>query len=177
MYPKGNFIVADSSFYICFLEDINRSDFLLFLLDRYDFAVGNKIHMEISRCEHYGIIKGNPHLAILPDYNFSEALRPFFSDYENVKGEGEAIALAVILYGLRRIDRLILDEDGPRSFVENNLPLLRPLMIGTVGFVGRCYYELRILTKDGSLGILTEIEHSPFRVTPKVLRDVRSLIH
>jgi len=174
---KSNFIVADSSFYLCFLEDIKRPDILILMLAEFEFAIGGKIHSEISRCEHYKSIDANEHLTILSDYDFSEALRPFFSKYENIKGEGEAIALAVILFGLHKLDKLILDENEPRRWVENNLPHLIPIMIGTVGFIGKCCYEFHVLDKEESLQILSEIQKSPFRVTDKVLNEVRSLIN
>ena len=177
MIPStGDFTVADSSFYICFLEDIKRSDTLLLMFNEFDFAMGDKVHSEISKCTHYGSIQGNKHIVVVSGLNFAEILRPFFGKYETEKGEGEIIALAVLLHGMRRIKRLIIDEDGPREFVERNLPHLKYLMTGTVGFVGKCNYEMHILEKDYSLQILSEIENSPFRVSKKVLYDVRSQI-
>jgi len=173
---KHNLIVADSSFFICFLEDIKRPDILIFFLNKFEFAFGDKVYSEINRCEHYNLIKDNEHLNLISDLNFSEILRPFFSKYENIKGEGEIIALAVVLYGLKRINRLIIDDDEPRHFVERNLPHLVGIMTGTVGFVGKCCYEMHILEKDQSLQIIYEIEKSPFRVSSKVLSDVRSFL-
>ena len=174
---KSNFIVADSSFYICFLEDIKRPDALLLMLNKFEFAFGKTVNMEISKCEHFGSIKGNSHLNLIPDLNFSEVLKPFFGEYENAKGESEIIALAIILYGISRIDKLILDEDGPRAFVERNLPNLAHFMTGTVGFVGKCCCETYILEAEKTLQILSEIEHSPFRVSYNVLSTIRRSIY
>ena len=113
---------------------------------------------------------------MVSDINFSEILRPFFSKYENEKGEGEIVALAVLLYGMNRLEKLILDDDGPREFVERNLTHMLDFMTGTVGFVGICCYETHLLEKAHSLQILSEIEHSNFRVSQDVLSKVRSLI-
>jgi hypothetical protein len=59
---EADVIVADSSFYICFLEDIHRSDALLLFLNTFEFALGDKIQSEIGKCEHYYSIKGNEHI-------------------------------------------------------------------------------------------------------------------
>jgi len=178
MIPStGNFIVADSSFYICFLHDIQKPEILLLMLRAFDFAMGDKVHCEISKCIDYYFIRDNEHIVVVSDINFSEVLKPFFSKYENEKGEGEIIALAVLLYGMDRLNTFILDDDGPREFVEKNLTHILGLMTGTVGFVGKCFYETHILEKDRSLQVLSEIEHSNFRVSQEVLSEVRSLIN
>lgn len=177
MIPStGDFIVADSSFYICFLEDIKRPDVLLLMLSEFQFVMGDKVHSEISKCTNYCSIRGNKHIAVVCNLNFSEIFKPFFSKYETEKGEGEIIALAVILNGMRRLNKLILDDGGPREFVKRNLPHMMHLMTGTVGFVGRCCYETHILERDSSLQIISEIEKSNFWVSPQVLCEVRRLL-
>ncbi len=172
----GDFVVADSSFYICFLHDIQNPELLHILLREFEFAMGQKVHWEICNCTNYDSIRNNEHIVVVTDMNFSEILRPFFSKYEIEKGEGEIVALAVLLHGLNRLHILILDDDAPREFVERNLNHMLPLMTGTVGFVGKCYYETHILEKAHSLQILSDIEHSNFRVSQEVISKVRSLI-
>lgn len=48
-YHKFNdkFVFADSSFFICFLEELKQSNCYNFL-DYYDFAIGSKVFKEIE---------------------------------------------------------------------------------------------------------------------------------
>jgi predicted nucleic acid-binding protein len=173
---KSKYIVADSSFYLCFLEDIQRPEVLLNMLNEFDFITGGMVYSEICRCKHFKSIDNGKHITLITGYDYGELLKPFFSKYEIKKGEAEAIGLAALLYGINKIKNLILDEDGPRFFVENNLPHLTYFMTGTVGFIGKCCCDSCILNKESALNLLSTIENSSFRVSHKVLNDVRNLI-
>src|SRR4030042_4743068 len=172
---KYNLVIADSSFYICFLEDIKRYDILIIMIDNFHFGVGDKIQTEISRCSNYNKITNNDRIALISGIDFSEPLKPFLSKLESEKGEGEAIALAAILHGIGRLDMMIIDEYEQRLFFERVLPHLKPPMNGTAGFVGKCCSNHKLFDKATTLQILDEIEHSPFRVSKEVLSEVRSL--
>ena len=60
---------------------------------------------------------------------------------------------------------------GPRNFVIKNLPYLTQYLRGTIGFIGDCYCDHRILSKDESLDILHKIQGSKFRVKPEIVID------
>ena len=99
-------------------------------------------------------------------------MRPFFSKKEIGKGETEVIELAYEFYANGDPKMFILDDKAPRLFVTRNLPYLVELMIGTVGFVGRCFYEYEIMKKNEAEAIVLIISTSNFRVSAEVISEV-----
>lgn len=169
-------MLADSSFYICFLEDIEQLEVLKRLLDNFKFLITPIVYNEVSKSRNFKHIKSNPKIILLPKENIGEALRPFFSKREIEKGETEVIELAYQFYANGDPKIFILDEEEPRLFVLRNLPYLAKLMRGTVGFVGECYYEYAILGKNEASAIVLVISKSKFRVSAEVINKVLSKI-
>jgi predicted nucleic acid-binding protein len=173
---ETNVMLADSSFYLCFLEDIEKPEVLKKLLDGFTFLITPIVYNEVSKSRNFKHIKANPKIILLPKENLGEALRPFFSKKEIEKGETEVIELAYQFYVDNNPKMFILDERGPRLFVYRNLPYLAKLMIGTVGFVGKCYYKYAILEKNEASTIVVVISKSKFRVSAEVISEVLSKI-
>jgi predicted nucleic acid-binding protein len=169
-------MLADSSFYFCFLEDIEQPEVLKRLLDGFRFLITPIVYNEVSKSRNFKYIESHPKIILLPKENLGEALRPFFSRKEIEKGETEVIELAYQFYADDDPKMFILDEKEPRLFVLRNLPYLAKLMIGTVGFVGKCYYEYAILGKSEASGIVLVISRSRFRVSAEVISEVLSKI-
>jgi predicted nucleic acid-binding protein len=169
-------MLADSSFYLCFLDDIEQPDVLIKILDRCDFLITPIVYKEVSKSNNFGYIQSNPNIIIFPKENLGEILRPFFSKKEIEKGETEVIELAYELYANGSPKNFILDEKEPRLFVIQNLPYLVELMRGTVAFVGECYYEYAILEKSEASAIVLIISTSKFRVSEEVISEVLSKI-
>lgn len=169
---NNQLILADSSFYICFLDDIDRPDALSQILERFNFIITPLVFEEISKRSKPAsqtIIGGNHIVRVRPNFNFQEILRPFFSNNEVDSGEAELIALAYIWHESRRIQRLILDDSHARRFVTNNLAQLNVIMIGTVGFVGECHCNFSVFDKSSALMYLREIKASKFFIEEHVI--------
>ena len=115
-------------------------------------------------------------MLLVPKETLGEALRPLFSKKQIAKGETEIIELAHQKYADKDPKKFILDDKEPRLFVFRNLPYLARLMIGTVGFVGECYYEYHILKKIEASSTVVIIGKSNFRVSVEVIKEVLSKI-
>lgn len=175
--PKQISVIADSTFYICFLDDIKRPDCLISICGIYTFHVPPKVLSEITASGSYNVIKDNKSIVpVLDNYNYSEILRPFFGKRQIEKGESEAVALAYIWYKIGRCDKLVLDDGEARGFVSTNMPELITIMIGTVAFLGDCHCISRIFSKEDALQMLHLIEHSKFRIKDKDLNKIKQRI-
>lgn len=124
---------------------------------------------EIRKSENYSQIQNDKIIELSFPYNISEILRPFFGKNEILKGEHEVIAFAFVLYEIDQNFDIILDEMGPRKFLEKTFPYLADLMNGTVGFVRACHCEHDILSKRRALDILKAIRSSKFRVSNNII--------
>jgi predicted nucleic acid-binding protein len=171
-----SWVVADSSFYICFLEDIEHPEYLLAIVERLDFMITEGVFAEVSKCSSFENVRSGfrvKHTSLDPDV--SAVLRPLFSEAQWRRGEAEAIALGIWLLNDNLLSKLILDDEQARSFVERNVGSLTRLMTGTIGFIGFCV-EQEVMTRDTALQILLLIEGSNFRVSGEVLSNVRRRI-
>jgi predicted nucleic acid-binding protein len=169
-------MLADSSFYLCFLEDIEQPQVLNRVLDRFDFLITPTVYREVGKSENFKSVQSHPKLVLIPKENLGEVLRPFFSKRQIEKGETEVIELAYQFYADENPKKFIIDDKEPRLFVIRNLPDLSKLMVGTVGFVGECYYEYDVLGKSEAAAIVLVISRSNFRVSAEVIREVLSKI-
>ena len=82
-------IIADSSFYICFLDDIKKPDYLKHILTHFRFVIGKIVKKEIARSPMFKKIESIINTVvdnISADENFDELLKPFFSVKEIEKG-------------------------------------------------------------------------------------------
>lgn len=169
-------MVADSSFYLCFLEDIESPQYLLSMLSQFDFVMPSLVLEEVRRCRNYRMLGVDPGIKLTdPDFESREILRPLFSADQWRKGEAESIALAHSMQLSGVLWKLILDDTQARTFVERILPSLSEFMTGTLGFIAICY-ETRIFSQGDSLTIIALIEKSPFRTSGEVLSTVRRQI-
>lgn len=165
-------MLADSSFYLCFLEDIEQPEVLLRILQRFDFLITPIVYKEVSKSDNFNRVQPCHNLRLVSKMNLGEILRPFFSQKEIEKGETEVIELAYEYYAEGKPRTFIIDDKEPRLFVSRNLPYLSELMVGTVGFVGECCYEYAILDKNEASALLLVISRSSFRVTPEIISEV-----
>lgn len=171
---RYNEIIADSSFYICFLDDINRPEILCKIINEFDFIITPLVKNEIKKSKNYFHLQNNKNIAFIQfSLDYGEILKAFFSKEEIIKGEHEVIGTAYILYRLNRNFCFIIDDSEPRKFVINNIPDLIKLMMGTVNFIGLCCCSYGLLRKNETLMLLNQIEKSKFRVKKTILNQVR----
>ena len=131
-------IIADSSFYICFLDDIKKPYYLKHILTHFQICYWKNSKKEIARSQAFKKIESIINTVvdnISADENFDELLKPFFSVKEIEKGEDEVIAIAYVFNILELYFYFILDDESARHFVEINFSELKDRMYGTVGFI------------------------------------------
>lgn len=165
-------IVADSTFYICFLDDIEKSDYLIRAMKKFDFFMGRIVKTEISKSSSFSKIEGfiGNRITYFDYAEFGELLKPFFSSVEMSKGENEVIAISFILYQ-RRLDILVvIDDDGARKFVIRNVQEISDKMITTIGIV-KYLCEDGLFSKNETIDVLNMIKNSKFRVPKSVIED------
>jgi len=175
-------VIPNSSFFICFLDDIRMPYFLRRIVTHnpFTFVLCKKVKEEVaakaeSKASFFNEL--NNYFEYSDFSSYSEVLRPFFAEKELTKGEHEVIIAAYIHHYLYDQDYVvIIDEEGPRKFLQKNFPELFANAIGTVGFIGQCCISYNILTKDEALGLLDAIENSKFRVSDDILKKVRKEI-
>lgn len=168
-------LVADSSFYLCFLDDIDCPNDLISVIDNFRANIPPRIHSEVTKSKNYHLINKHKNLNIFTFANFDigELIRPFFSKEEIVRGEHEIIVVAYFFYNINKNFLLVVDEKGPRNFIKTNFIYLAPLLVGTVGMIGKCFYIHNIYTKQKTLDLLNLVENSKFRVEKGIIDRVR----
>ena len=166
-------VISDSTFYICFLDDIDYPEGLKKIISsgEFKFVIGPVVENEIGNSPNYHFIKSD--LSKVREkplsFNYGEIVRPFLGISEIKKGEHEVIGIAIVYHLKGKDFILILDEDGPRRIIEKKLSGIKSKMTGTVGFITRCYCEYLIYTLDEAINILERIRNSKFRVQPHIV--------
>lgn len=118
-------VISDSTFYICFLDDISYPEGLKKIIcsGKFKFVIGPIVMSEIEKSPNYHFIK--PDLSKVQEnplpFNYGEIVRPFLGIEEIKKGEHEVIGIAIVYYLMGREFILILDEDGPREIIEKKI--------------------------------------------------------
>jgi len=170
-------IVPDSSFYICFLDDINSPQYLMRILNcnLFDFLTGRKILKEISKSPKYQSIRDKIEKKVrIFDYaTYGEILKPFISLEEILKGEDEIIAISYILNFLGSNFLVIIDEKDTREFFDRVFPEIKNRRTGTIGFLKKCC-DYGIFSREETISILELIKNSKFRVKKEIIEDAIS---
>lgn len=171
---KNIFVVPDSSFFICFLNDISKPRCLYRILNEktFSFVLGEIIKTEIKKIPDNMMLEENfkkNNISCFDYYSYGEILRPFFSTDEIEKGEHEVIVITYILNFQGEWVIAILDDDSPKNFLKNKLPEISNNIIGTIGFVEKCTIEYNIFLKEESIYILKLIKQSKFWVSEQII--------
>lgn len=174
-------IVADSSFYICFLSNIKRPDYLVNVIKRLNLFIGRVVKTEIEGSDNFNSIKGliGNKLSFFEYDKYRELLRPFFSASEIKRGETEVIAISVIFHNLGFEVLIVMDDIQPRNYISRNFTELKSSLKWTIEFV-KYLCEVRIFSKEDTIKVLKMIEVSDFRA-PKIaiekcIKEVSKLI-
>lgn len=159
------------------MEDIEKPKILTDFANSFMFLITSIVNSELSKSRNFSIIEHNDNFPVFSSqFSIKEVLKPFFSNVQTMKGEHEVIALAFLLHRANNDFHLILDEDGPRKFVTRQFSFLAHKMTGTVGFLGKCHCEFKIVQKQLALDTLQEIEQSKFRVDSNILNSIKCRI-
>lgn len=165
-------VIADTSFYLCFIEDICQPATLVKIINTFDFYYSNIIEEEVD-FDNIEELRGHRNLIGLQNFvDFGQILKPFFSQEEIKKGEHEVIGMSFLFVQLGLTFIFILDDAPARKFVTHKIPQLVGYMHGTAGFLGICCCTYLIFTKEEIYSLLHEIEHSDFFITKNVINTV-----
>lgn len=151
-------IVADTSFYLCYYNDINKRDFLDIFLNTYSFHLGPKIFKELpselSECSKF------QSSTVFSEVSFFELIKPYFGrskEHEN-DGEYEAIGVALHLNLHSNLKYLILDEKIAHNFVQSNFKSLTPKLKRNFSFIRDCYKIDSLISLSIAIEILETIK-------------------
>jgi predicted nucleic acid-binding protein len=173
-------VVPDSSFYICFLDDIEAPQILerLLICPEYNYFTGDVISEEIEKSKNFPSLEKIFHKMVTRfDYfDYGEIMRPLFSREQINKGENEVIVIIYILNKLNREYVGIIDEITARNFVSKNFPDMFENITGTLGFLRISTTDRKIISKEECISVLMRIRASKFRVDVKLIDKVQGEI-
>jgi predicted nucleic acid-binding protein len=173
-------IVADASFYICFLDDIECPSQLIKILDKFTVHIPHKVFIEVKKSKNIELVlevrKDKINIFTDAPFELGEVTKAFFAKSEIAKGEHEIVVVAYLCHNMGLNFILIIDEQGPRNFTIKNMPYLAAYLTGTVGFIGNCYCDYKIFDKKESIELLEKIEKSKFRVTHQIIAETKARI-
>ena len=178
-------VIPDSSFFICFLDDLeghlpisDRVRFLMLIAGNFTILVVPDVEQESQFQRFSPPVKAQARMVKIPASKTRsdpsiELLRPMLG-----RGEHEVITCAH--YHVLKGDSIfffILDDGLARDLVRRILPVLISHMKGTVGFIGHCAIQ-KVLEKNEAIHLLTVIGRSKFRVdqltVTTVISDIQS---
>jgi predicted nucleic acid-binding protein len=165
-------VIADSTFYLCFLDDIKKPDYLILVIKKLDFFIGKIVKTEIEKSSNFykiGCFIGN-RITYFEYAEFGELLKPFFSSIEIMKGENEVIAISFILYKKGGDILVVIDDEDAWKFIIRNIQEISDKMIRTVSVI-KYLCEYRLFSKTETISVLNMIKNSKFRVSKSVIED------
>lgn len=175
----NNYVLADSSFFILFLNDINNRSALNRIINKYKFIITPHIQNEItSKYNNNKLwlnnkIKNNNIIIQPTDDNNLAIFEPLISRKEKLDkhGEYELIAIAYKLKEESKYDFYLIIDDKDARKIANQLSL-ESYLIHTLEFIKVCYCDTRIFTKNEAIKILEDIRNSKFRVKDHILYNI-----
>lgn len=167
--------IADTSFYIFFLDDIDGLGYLAAIARSRMLVATALVMKELSRKQNVEeLLK-----MVVPagfEYEITETLRPFFNGPGRVRGEHEVIAFGHVMHKRAAQFTVIIDDAAAKRFALKNFAHLERSMTGTLGFVVECHRD-GILAGGDAERVLDAMKPSRFRVpdglVDEALREVR----
>ncbi|MFH1473744.1 MAG: hypothetical protein ABIE55_02520 [Candidatus Aenigmatarchaeota archaeon] len=169
-------LLADSSFYICFLDNIKSPENLIKILEKFSSSFPPVIFSEVKKSKRSKEIFENKKLNINifeGEIHISEVLRPFFSIEQKERGEHELIVLAFICYNMKMKFELVIDDKQARNFIKRNLIYLSKNLKDTINFLCDCYSVYGIFKKEEVLDIFNLIENSNYGVKKEIMFEAK----
>lgn len=161
-------LVADSTFYLFFIDDTNNSDSLCKILEIFTAQLSPTIHKELhlknKDAKLKKLIESSCNVFQDSRIKYAEALRPVFSKEELQKGEHELIAIAVLCNELKIELILVIDDEGPRKIISNHFAYLSVYLTRTGRFIEKCYSQYDVLKKDEAIKLINDMKKSKFHI-------------
>ncbi len=171
---KETNVIADSSFYIYFLEETSEPDTLLKIIDRLKFLISEKIINEITiKNNKFSLIASNKmHIMTIP-VDIKEIFAPIMTIKQIQSGEADVIFMSFHLLRLNKKPIVVLDDKQARSFLLKNVLSnftsidSNEIIYYTLAFLTKCTIEYRIIDQDDAIRILNKTKDSGFRASNK----------
>jgi len=150
------YVFADSSYYICFIEELEHEDCYNFL-DYYKFGIGNRVLFEIRK-----ILKAEINSKLnyfdFSDLDYFQLFSPLLSNLEKnkTKGEFEMIGLSLFCLENNQLQYLVLDDDTAKKFVKRYFKHIKPYLTGTIGLIGNSSLD-GFISSSKAISMLKEI--------------------
>ena len=156
---NDKYVFADSSFYICFINELNQPDCYNFL-DYYNFALGHKVLSEIENQITKNITE-KIHICPNDNYNYDVLISPLLSNEEKnkEKGEFEIIGLSLYYLNFNNVKYIIIDDKKANKFAKKHFPELTEYLTGTIGLIKYCSYD-GFISPTTSINILEDIKYA-----------------
>ncbi len=172
-------LIADTTFYSCFLDCINDEKPLIKILESFKTHLSPILHKELSNSPNIHLLKDKMNIF----HNFtnigldlSAAAKPFFSNQERDKGEAEILVLAYICYNMGMEISIIIDEISKKDLLLRLIPQLKNSTTGTISFIVNCVNPYNIFNKEEALELLRLIRPTKFRVPSRVIDEAEKSI-
>jgi hypothetical protein len=162
-------VIADSTFYILFYNDIYDTESLYCILKKYHMYIGNRLKHELR----HHISKDSKFLSLINDKeldvdigellkNFYEFLLVEYPDYvkDINDGEYEVMGISYLFKQSGSLDYLIIDDKYAYNFVLKNLNYIKENLVRTIGFLSNGCKKDKILEIKFVKDILNKIEKS-----------------
>jgi len=162
-------VIADSTFYILFYNDICDTKSLYYILKKYNMYLGNRLKYELRN----HISDDSKFLSLINDkdldVDFGELLKNFYEflliEYpDSVKdindGEYEVMGISYLFKQNGSLDNLIIDDKYAYNFVINNLSFIKENLVRTIGFLKNGCKKDKTLEIDFVRDIFNNIEKS-----------------
>lgn len=167
--------VADTSFYIFFLDDIDGLGYLAAIARSCKLVVTTLVMKELSRKRGAERLRKMVVPAGL-DYDMARALHPAFYGGRPARGEHDVVMHCHMMHKDGIPFTMIIDDAPARRFAVRNFAHLERFMTGTLGFVAECHRNGTLKRGDAER-VLEAMKASRFRVpddlVDKALREVR----
>ena len=172
-------LFPDSSFFICFLDDLNdflseeeRYQYLFFTASSFEMVVGSAVRSEVgwNRVPKYVTDE-----CLIGDDMFDNTrVDPIIEQLRMLLGRGEVevIHLAKECYAKGERDfKFILDDGTARSLTSKHVPEIAEDMIGTIGLLRNCALN-KLYDGEKTISILTCIIPSNFRINKTLVESL-----
>jgi hypothetical protein len=180
-------IIADSTFFLVFLYDIDRPSCLKKIADEFDFSVTHKVCTEVrdkladyGKQTNYALMVSHPRISFvsLEEFDPTEVLEPFFNENEKQYGQHSVFAYCYVLHDENIRDFcIIVDTWHAMRWLRENMNHLCCMTKWTSDFIGDCCCSLNILSKNEANDIIDDMKReNSLRIPVTEARNVKERI-
>lgn len=173
-------IIPDSSFFICFLGDLQgfieesiRIDYLKRFSDYFTIEVTPIVYAETNKkCNTTPI---DDSITLLEINSFITKNGPILQYLRPIFGRGEYEVISVAFSyctGYYTEFFAILDDSKARKIVIEYISELEKHVMGTIGLIGYCNCDISIFSYDEAIYLLNQIKDSVFRIENKIVDEM-----